>query len=145
MPTYPGYLPLKTFVYVFCGIWAPTFYTWMGVVFFDSFDMRTLFQEAISISAAGPYMLYWLAMGDILINARWNDWVWWTILTSMFLYSVASICYQAIMIPRVMNWIENTPIKIYPAPAVVQAQASDTISNANDVPYSAGKLVAVAF
>lgn len=144
--TYPGYLPLKTFVYVFMGIWAPTFFTWMGVVFFDSQEMRNLFHEAIHLSTAGPFVLYWLAMGDILINARWTDWVWWTILVVMFLYSAASICYQAIFVPRVTNWISTTPIKIYPAAAEVQQQATNTITASNDVAYVApGQNLAVAF
>ena len=102
--------------------------TWMAVVIFDSSEMRNLMHDALHISMAGPYLLYWVAMGDMFMSAEWANWVWYTMLIIMLFYSAASILFQAIFIPKVTNWLETTPIKIY--------ETSDDmkIEPQNDVP-----------
>ena len=111
----PGYIPIKLFVYIFLALWSPVLFTWLAVVIFDSKEMRNLMKEAVHISAAGPFLLYWVGLGDIFINAIWTDWGWWITLILMTAFSVASICYQAIFVPKVVHWLETTPIKEYPA------------------------------
>ena len=109
-----GWLPIRTWTYVFCGVWTPVFMTWLGVVIFDSTEMRNLMHDAIHVSMAGPYLLYWVAMGDMFMNAQWTNWLWWVIGSSLLFYSVGSIFFQAIFVPKVSNWLDVTPIKIYP-------------------------------
>ena len=123
-----GYLPLRMFTYVLMGVWAPTFWTWLAVVFFDSHEIRNLMHEAIHVSVAGPFCLYWLGLGDILINAVLEDWAWWTLLIVAFLFSVASIAFQAIFVPKVRNWLTNAPIKEYPASMSEKQMAADIIT-----------------
>ena len=101
----PGWIPMKMMVLVFVGIWSPTFFTWLAVVIFDSKEMRDLMHEAVTISTAGPYLLYWLALGDMFIGSRWTDWGWYVALVLMLAYSVASICYEAIFVPKVTRWL----------------------------------------
>ena len=120
----PGWIPLKIIVNVFVGIWAPVFFGWIAIVLFDSKEMRTLMHEALHVSVAGPYVLYWLAIGDVFLQARWTDWGWYLTLIIGIAYTVASICYSAIFVPKVRRWLDNTPIKEYPAAQAEQISAS---------------------
>ena len=58
---------MKVIVLVFIGIWAPVFFAWLAIVLFDSKEMRKLMHEAVHVSVAGPYVLYWLAIGDVFL------------------------------------------------------------------------------
>ena len=120
-----GWLPIRTWTYVFCGVWTPVFMTWLGVVIFDSTEMRNLMHDAIHVSMAGPYLLYWVAMGDMFMNAQWTNWLWWVIGSTLLFYSVGSIFFQAIFVPKVSNWLDVTPIKIYPESSDVTKAADN--------------------
>ena len=108
-----GFRPFHLFVMVFVGIWSPTFFTWLGVVIFDSVVMRQLFSEAVHISVGGPFGLYWLGMADLLIMAMWDNWGWWLTISICLVWSLVSILYQAVFVPKVENWIQNEPILTY--------------------------------
>ena len=125
--TPPGYIPIKLLTYIFVALWSPTLFTWLAVVIFDSWEMRSLMKEAVHISAAGPFLLYWVGLADVLINARWADWGWWITIILFTAYSVASMCYLAIFVPKVVNWLDATPIKEYPAALAESAEAKETI------------------
>ena len=129
--TPPGYLPIKLLAYIFIALWAPVFLSWLAVVIFDSKEMRVLMKEAVHISAAGPFLLYWVGLGDIFMNAIWADWGWWVTIILMVAYSIASICYAAIFVPKVVNWLDSTPIKEYPAAQAESAKAAVTIDEVN--------------
>ena len=129
-----GWLPIKTWTYVFCGVWTPVFMTWLGVVIFDSTEMRNLMHDAIHVSMAGPYLLYWVAMGDMFMNAQWTNWLWWVVGSTLLLYSVASIFFQAIFVPKVTNWLDVTPIKIYPESSDASNAADNTATDADPKP-----------
>ena len=126
-----GFLPFKIFVNTFVGIWSPTFFTWLGVVIFDSNAMRQLFAEAVHISVAGPFGLYWLGLAEILIAAIWDSWGWWLTICLMLVYSLVSILYQAIFVPKVVSWIENAPLKEYPA-ALAEKEEAESILDVID-------------
>ena len=89
----PGWLPIRAIVYILMGVWTPFLMTWLGVAIFDSSDMRELMEDAVHLSFAGPFLLYWVGLGDMFMNARWDNWVWYTVMSLSLLYSLASICY----------------------------------------------------
>ena len=89
----PGYQSMKLFTNLIIGVWSPTFFGWLSVVIFDSQEMRTLYHLAIHISVAGPFALYWLALGDLFVKAEWAVWGWYLWILIMLAYTVASICY----------------------------------------------------
>ena len=41
------------------------------------------------------------------------------------------MCYLAIFVPKVVNWIDVTPIKEYPAALAESAEAEETIDQIN--------------
>ena len=88
----------------------------MAVVLFDSQEFRVLMEEAVHISIAGPFLLYFVGIGDLMMNAVWTDWGFWVAWVVLTGYTVISLFYEAIMVPKVTRWIKNTPIKVYPAP-----------------------------
>lgn len=90
----------------------------MAVVFFDSQEMRNLMHEAIHISFAGPYALYWLGLGDFLINSDYSL-TWWIMGGLVFIYSIVSMAYEAIFVPKITRWLTDTPIKVYPEPTQI--------------------------
>lgn len=104
------------------GVWAPTFFTWMAVVFFDSQEMRNLMHEALHISFAGPYFLYWIGLGDYMIHADYSQ-AWYWIGTFVVVYSVCSMAYLAIFVPKISRWLTETPLKVYPDPLAIKPLA----------------------
>jgi hypothetical protein len=96
------------------GIWWPTFFAWLCVSFFDSKQVRGLFTDAVTISLAGPFLLYWVGWADILMSATITK--NWGILTIIFIvvilaWNIGSIVYCLIFVPKVLDWIESAPIK----------------------------------
>ena len=96
--------------------------TWLAVVVFDSREMRTLMHDAVHISIAGPYCLYLVGIADLMMQAAWLDFGFWIALVFMMAYTVGSIVYAAIFVPKVTNWIANNPIKVYPPPTAPPAE-----------------------
>ena len=111
----PAYLNGNALVLMFAGIWTPVFLIWLAVVIFDSHEYRDLFYEAVHLSTAGPYMLYLVGIADLMMKGAWADIGFWISMLFMMIYTVGSIIYAAIFVPKVTNWIKNTPIKVYPA------------------------------
>ena len=111
---WPAYLNGTALVLMMAGIWTPVFTVWLAVVVFDSKEYRELFQEAVDLSTAGPYMLYLVGIADLMIKGAWGDLGFWLCLIFTTIFTVGSIIYAAIFVPKVTNWIKNTPIKVYP-------------------------------
>jgi hypothetical protein len=130
--TYPGWLPIKTLTYVLMGVWTPTFLTWMAVVFFDSMAMRELMHQALHISMAGPYFLYWVGLGDYIMNADRSP-TWYVVFGVVGLWSIASIAYQAIFVPKVTRWLQETPLKDYPDPSILSGP--EEVLNEAEITY----------
>ena len=131
----PGYTSLKFSADIFIGVWAPTFFSWMSVVIFDSKEMRLLFKEAVIISTVGPFGLYWLALGDLFIQGQWAVWGWYLWIASLLVYTMVSVCYQAIFVPKVIRWINETPLKEYPKSMLqeVEETINTTTQVVNDI------------
>ena len=89
----PSYVASRFIVYVFQAIWWPFFLTWMAVVLFDSQEFRDLMREAVHISIAGPFMLYFVGIGDLMMNAVWTDWGFWIAWLILTGYTVISLFY----------------------------------------------------
>lgn len=130
--TYPGWLPIKTLTYVLMGVWTPTFLTWMAVVFFDSMAMRDLMHQALHISMAGPYFLYWVGLGDYIMNADRSP-MWYVVFGVVGLWSIASIAYQAIFVPKVTRWLQEAPLKDYPDPSILSGP--EEVVNEEEITY----------
>ena len=132
--TPPGWAPIRAMVYVLMGCWTPFFMAWLGVVLFDSSEARNLMYDALHISLVGPFLLYWVGFADMFMEAQWTNWVWYTVMALSILYSLASICYQAIFFPKVTQWIAETPIKIYSVAQEIaeEAEAAPTEDPATD-------------
>lgn len=96
---------------VFAGIWWPSFIAWVGTQFFDSDQIREIFKYAVTISLAGPFALYWTVITDMLIVAtdtnNWVSWLWWVLFGTAVLYTILSIVFQVIFVPKVYSWVEN--------------------------------------
>lgn len=103
-----------TFVtYAAQAIWWPTFFAWLCTSFFDSQQVRAIFRYAVMISLAGPFMIYWVGWGDILMSAsKTKNWGILTIIfvIVMFAYNVGSIVYLLIFVPKVFDWVDNAAI-----------------------------------
>ena len=106
------------------------FMTWMGVVLFDSTEMRKLMQEAAHITMAGPYMLYLVGIADLMMYGLWADIGFWISIVVMIAYTIGSVIYAAIFMPKVIHWIENQPIKDYPAPSSASQELIANLHNA---------------
>ena len=71
-------------------------------------------------------------MAELMINAMWDSWGWWLTIALMLIYSLVSILYQAIFVPKVVNWIESAPLKEYPAALAEKDEAESILDIIDD-------------
>ena len=111
-PTNLVYAATTEFITViFAGVWWPTFIAWVGVQFFDSEQMREICKIAVTISLGGPFAMYWVGISDMLMDAaktaNWASWLWWLLFALAIVYTIASIVFQVIFVPKVYEWVET--------------------------------------
>ena len=104
---------LQFVTYAAQGIWWPTFFAWLCASFFDSKQVRGIFGQAVNISLAGPFLLYWVGWADILMTATINK--NWGLLTIVFIvvifaWNIGSMVYCLIFVPKVLDWVESAAI-----------------------------------
>jgi len=127
----PEWSNLKFVTYASQGIWWPTFFAWLCVSFFDSEQVRGIFKNAVNISLAGPFLLYWVGWADILMSATISK--NWGFLTFIFIFvilawNVGSIVYCLIFVPKVLDWIDSAAIKTDTG----DSELADSISEMDD-------------
>lgn len=97
----------------FAGVWWPTFIAWVSTLFFDSPQIREIFKIAVTISLGGPFFIYWVVITEALLTAtdtaNWASWLWWVLVGALIVYTLASIIFQVIFVPKVYEWVESAP------------------------------------
>ena len=96
---------------IFAAVWWPTFIAWIATQFFDSPQIREIFKYAVTISLGGPFFMYWIVITDSLMTAsdtqNWASWLWWTLFGALTVYTIASIVFQVIFVPKVYEWVDS--------------------------------------
>ena len=95
-------------------MWTPVGLIWFAVSFFDSEMMRNIFNGVVQFSVMGPFAGYWLAFVALFDNAAetddWGNWKLWLTVPIWLCYTIFSMLVQVALVPKVMRWIETTPI-----------------------------------
>ena len=111
----PTYLSAEFFTYIFQGVWMPTFLSWLAMTWFDNDIVREFFMIAIYVSFTGPFFFYFVGLADLLIKVVELDlvrkWDWWVTMIVGLIVTVGSIFYQIVLVPRIIYWVETTPVK----------------------------------
>merc|ERR1712232_913063 len=96
-------------------MWTPVGFLWFAIEFFDSEMMRSLFNGVVQFSVMGPFGGYWLAMIYLFDNASetadWGNWKLWLTVPIWLAYTIFSMLMQVALVPKVLSWIETTPIR----------------------------------
>jgi hypothetical protein len=55
--------------------------------------------------------MYWIVITDSLMTAsdtqNWASWLWWTLFGALTVYTIASIVFQVIFVPKVYEWVDS--------------------------------------
>ena len=106
---------LRFNTYLMQGIWWPTFIAWICASLFDSPNVRKIFGYAVTISLGGPFFLYWVSIADMLIIANdsnlFTSWLWWVLFGVTLAFTIGSIFYEIIFVPKIYDWVQNAAIK----------------------------------
>ena len=88
---------------------------WIGLCLFDNEIMREMFYIAVLVSLTGPFFLYFVALADMWVKCAevglWLNLAWWCTLIGFLGWTIGSIFYEMIFVPKIMHWLETTPLK----------------------------------
>jgi len=67
--------------------------------------MREIAKIAVTISLGGPFFMYWVTLTDLILQSAdagvWGAWLWWALFGAYLVYTVISIWFQVLFVPKV--------------------------------------------
>lgn len=79
---------------VIAGVWWPVFISWIIYLIADSAAVRELVLIAFSISMAGPFLLQWVGLFDMMMTTDWVDVMFWIQFAMTFVFTGVGMWLQ---------------------------------------------------
>ena len=78
--------------------------------------IRRVYEAAVLISQAGPMLFYWVGFAEVIFYINntlgWSKWITWVFLSIYTVYIIFAMFMQILILPKVFEWIELSPIQL---------------------------------